>query len=83
MTIIWSQKAGETFQRNIDYLKDNWTQNEVDKFVARVFQYIETLSTEPFIARRTYKTKDTYIGVIIPHISIVYRLKPGKSYLKS
>lgn len=82
MTIIWSQKAGETFQRNIDYLKDNWTQNEVDKFVARVFQYIEILSTEPFIARRTYKTKDTYIGVIIPHISIVYRVKPRKSLLE-
>jgi len=41
MTIIYTQKAGETFQRNIHYLKDNWTQNEVDKFVARVFEYFE------------------------------------------
>lgn len=55
MTIIWSEKAGETFQRNIDYLKDNWTQNEVDKFVARVFQYLEILSNEPFIAPELLK----------------------------
>lgn len=82
MTIIWSQKAGETFQRNIDYLKENWTQNEVNKFIARVFEYLEVLAGEPFIARRTYKTKDTYIGVIIPHISIVYRIKPRKKLLE-
>ncbi len=25
----------KTFQRNIDYLKDNWTQKEVDKFKPR------------------------------------------------
>jgi plasmid stabilization system protein ParE len=82
MTIIWSQKAGETFQRNIDYLKDNWTQAEVDKFISRVFQYLKVLSNEPFIARKTYKTKNTYIGVIIPHISVVYRVKPKKSVLE-
>jgi plasmid stabilization system protein ParE len=82
MTIIWSRKAVETFQRNIDYLEENWTKNEVDKFVGRVFQYIEILSTEHFIARKTYKTKDTYIGVIIPYISIVYRVKPKKDLLE-
>ncbi|WP_069659205.1 type II toxin-antitoxin system RelE/ParE family toxin [Arcticibacter eurypsychrophilus] len=82
MTIIWSEKAGETFQRNIDYLKDNWTQNEVDKFIARVFQYLDILSSEPFIARRTFKTKYTHIGLIIPHISVVYRVKPRKNTLE-
>ena len=29
MTIVWSQKAGETFQRNIDCLKENWPEIEV------------------------------------------------------
>ena len=82
MIIVWSQKAGETFQRNIDYLKDNWTQTEVDRFTARVFQYLDTLSAEPFIARKTYKTKDTYIGVIIPYISIIYRIKPKSGALE-
>jgi plasmid stabilization system protein ParE len=82
MKIVWSPKAGETFQRNINYLKDNWTQTEVDKFIARVFQYLDILGVEPFIARKTYKTKNTYIGVIIPHISVVYRIKPRKGVLE-
>lgn len=82
MTIVWSEKAGETFQRNIDYLKLHWTQTEVDKFIARVFQYLDLLSNEPFIARKTYKTKNTYIGVIIPHISVVYRVRPKKDLLE-
>ena len=38
MEILWSKKAGETFQKNIDYLKENWTEKEVNKFVTRVFQ---------------------------------------------
>lgn len=82
MTIVWSEKAGETFQRNIDYLKAHWTQAEVDKFISRVFEYLEVLSNEPFIARKTYKTKNTYIGVIIPHISVVYRVRPRKGLLE-
>lgn len=82
MTIVWSKKAGETFQRNIDYLLENWPPIESEKFIARVFQYLDTLSKAPFIARKTYKTKHTYIGAIIPHISVVYRLKPRKRTLE-
>ncbi|WP_025144186.1 type II toxin-antitoxin system RelE/ParE family toxin [Pedobacter jeongneungensis] len=82
MNIIWSKRAGETFQKNIDYLKENWTEIEVKKFIARVFTYLETLSKEPFISRKTYKTKNTHIGVIIPHISVVYRIKPKTKTLE-
>ncbi|TCD21095.1 type II toxin-antitoxin system RelE/ParE family toxin [Pedobacter psychrodurus] len=82
MDIIWSKKAGETFQRNIDYLKENWTEVEVKKFITRVFTYLETISEEPLISRKTYKTKNTHIGFIIPHISVVYRIKPKKEILE-
>lgn len=82
MIIIWSRKAGETFQRNIDYLLENWPEAESKKFIARVFEYLDTLSKTPYIARKTYRTKHTYIGVIIPHISLVYRIKPRKGTLE-
>jgi plasmid stabilization system protein ParE len=82
MDIIWSKRAGETFQKNIDYLKENWTEVEVKKFITRVFSYLETLSEEPLISRKTYKTKNTHIGVIIPHISVVYRIKPKSNTLE-
>lgn len=82
MDIIWSKKAGETFQKNIDYLKENWTEVEVKKFITRVFSYLETLSEEPLISRKTYKTKNTHIGMIIPHISVVYRIKPKTNTLE-
>lgn len=82
MTIIWSKKAGETFQKNIDYLKENWTDVEVKKFTLRVFKYLDTLAQEPLISRKTYKTKNTHIGSIIPHISVVYRIKPNKDILE-
>lgn len=82
MIIIWSRKAGETFQKNIDYLLENSPEVESGKFIARVFEYLDSLSKAPFIARKTYKTKHTYIGVIIPHISVVYRMKPRKRTLE-
>lgn len=82
MKIIWSKRAGETFQKNIDYLNENWTEVEVQKFVTRVFLYLDTLAKEPLIARKTYKTKNTHIATIIPHISIVYRIKPKKEILE-
>jgi plasmid stabilization system protein ParE len=82
MTIIWSEKAGETFQKNIDYLLENWPEAESKKFIERVFQYLDTLANEPFIARKTYKTKHTYIGVIIPQISVIYRVKPRSKIIE-
>lgn len=82
MKIIWSKRAGETFQKNIDYLKESWTDIEVKKFTLRVFKYLETLAKEPLISRKTYKTKYTHIGSIIPHISVVYRVKPNSDTLE-
>jgi len=82
MNIIWSKKAVETFEGNIHYLKTHWTEKEVQKFTARVFHYLEVLASEPFIARKTFKTKHTYIGIIIPHISVVYRVKPAREALE-
>ena len=68
MTIIWSKKAGDTFQKNIDYLLENWPEIESKKFVARVFEYIDLLAKPPFIARKTYKTKLRCLPV--PHFLI-------------
>lgn len=34
MEIVWSKKAGETFQKNIDYLKENWTDVEVKNLLS-------------------------------------------------
>jgi len=83
MTIVWSKKAGETFQKNIDYLRENWTEVEVKKFTTRVFKYLDTLAEEPLISRKTYQNKHTHIGSIITNISVVYRISPEKIHWKS
>jgi plasmid stabilization system protein ParE len=82
MIIIWSEKAGETLQERIDYLKKHWSQKEIDAFLERVFEYLETLTQEPLIARKTYKTKNTHIGVIIKQVSIIYRFKPKEKVIE-
>ncbi|WP_295655099.1 type II toxin-antitoxin system RelE/ParE family toxin [uncultured Mucilaginibacter sp.] len=82
MKIIWSEKAGETLQKRIDYLKIHWTEKEIRQFTKRVFDYLETLANEPLIARPTYKTKNTHIGVIIKQVSVIYRVKPGKNVIE-
>ena len=82
MNIVWSPKAVETLQKNVDYLLENWPEIESRKFLKRVFEYLEVISTSPFIARKTFKTKHTYIGVIIPHISVIYRVKPKSNTLE-
>lgn len=37
MNIIWSTKAVETLQKNVDYLLENWPEIESKKFLKRVF----------------------------------------------
>lgn len=76
MIIIWSEKALETLQERIDYLTEHWSQKEIDAFLKRVFEYLDTLAQEPLIARLSFKTKNTHIAVIIKQVSIIYRIKP-------
>ena len=46
--IVWSQKAEETFDAIVKYLKTNWTVREVDDFIAKTNHRLERIKLLSF-----------------------------------
>jgi len=75
LTVLWTREASDTFDDRIAYLQKHFSQREINNFKARVEAYLDTLSQKPFIGKQTGKNKNVHIGLIIPPVSLVYRIK--------
>jgi hypothetical protein len=81
-TIIWSPKSLATFEDRLHYLRIHWTDKEITNFNNRVKEYLETLKEKPFIGKSPGKYKNTYIGLIIKQVSLIYRVKAIKKEIE-
>ena len=41
--ILWTDSAKLSFNKIVKYLKDNWTEREIEKFVKRTNKVLSTL----------------------------------------
>lgn len=74
MKIIWSKKAIQDFENNIEFLNTEWNQSVVQNFtleIQRVFKIIE-LNPKSF---KFDKNNNCYVVIITKHISLFYRIK--------
>ena len=81
-TVLWTKEASETFDGRIAYLQKHFSEREINIFKIRVEAYLNTLSQEPFIGKQTAKRKNVHIGLIIPPVSIVYRIKESSKRIE-
>ncbi len=51
MREIWTAEAKNTFYDNIQYLKKQWSVNEVNTFVKKSFKIIDIIKTNPEIGQ--------------------------------
>ena len=80
MRIIWSKKAIQDFENNIEFLNTEWNQSVVHNFtleVQRVFKIIQ-ISPKSFMID---KKNNCYVVSITKHISLFYRIKRNQIFL--
>ena len=73
-TIKWLPEAEVTYALVLEYLEENWTSNEITKFIDRTGEVISYLTGNP----RQYlysKKKDAYRAVVTNQVSLYYRIK--------
>jgi plasmid stabilization system protein ParE len=80
--IIWTKKALSTFEKQIKYLDENWSETEIKNYVGIVSSFLKTLSQEPLAFRKSIKLPNIHIAVVIKQVSIVYRVKPRKKVIE-
>lgn len=49
--ILWTDSAKISFSKIVDYLRQEWTEREVEKFVNRTVEMLSTLKRYPEMCR--------------------------------
>lgn len=80
--IQWTDSAKATFGRIVDYLRREWTEREVEKFVTRTDEILSALKRYPEMCRPSLKRKNVRIGIVDKHTQIVYHYKPRKKQIE-
>lgn len=80
--ILWTDCAKISFNKIVEYLRQEWTEKEVQKFIEAAKKMLSTLKQYPEICRPSLKRKNVRIGILNKHTQIIYHFKPGKKQLE-
>ena len=53
MKILWTPRSIKSYLKIITYLSENWTEKEINKFVAETIETIELIEYNPYMYRAT------------------------------
>lgn len=74
--VLWTPSAKNTFNHIIEYLRKEWTEKEVQKFVDCTVAMLSMLKRYPEMCRPSQKRKDVRIGILNKHTQLIYHYKP-------
>ncbi|HED06679.1 MAG TPA: type II toxin-antitoxin system RelE/ParE family toxin [Ignavibacteria bacterium] len=72
--IEWTDHALKELSEIFAYLKNNWTERELQKLSQKIEKTIELISKNPELFQKTYIKKDVRRVVITKHNSLYYRI---------
>lgn len=76
--ILWTESATISFQKIIAWLRKEWTEKEVNKFIQRTEKMISVLVRYPEMCRSSTKRKNVHIGLLDKHTQLLYHYTAKK-----
>ena len=73
VTILWSNEAELTFDKNIKYLKENWTNKEIISFIKKVNYIISQIEKNPLMYMASSKSRFIRKAQINKYIILYFR----------
>ncbi len=80
--ILWTDDAKLSFDKIVEYLKKNWSEREIERFVKRTGEVLSTLKCYPEMCRPSIKRKNVRIALLNKHTQMVYHYTPGKKQIE-
>lgn len=78
--INWTKRAWKTYENNINYLLEQWTQKEISNFVELVDKKLSNLSKHPQIGNpRNTKYPNIRCTSVHKRVLLLYKHKPSKN----
>ena len=71
--IIWSPQSQVSFYKVVEYLQENWTERELDNFLAATDKVINYIAENPLMFRGTNK-KNIHEALVTPQNLLIYKI---------
>jgi len=78
LTLVWTKRAEQGYDRIVKYLEKEWTDREVSSFVQETKHFFDLLKENPHMLEPTGSHKNLYRGPINRLTILTYRYKPRK-----
>ncbi len=78
VTIIWSNEAEITFEKNIDYLQKNWTEKEIFNFIKQTNHIVSRIEENPMMYMASPKSRFIRKAHINQYINLYFRYYVSK-----
>ena len=78
VTVFWSDQAKKTYADNVEYLKHEWTEKELKKFILRSEYVVLNIEDNPKLYSFSGKSKKIRKALVNKHITLYYRYYPIK-----
>lgn len=82
LIIKWSKEAKNTYEGVLIYLKTNWTDKEIEKFVNKTNSILTIISHQPYIFKAS-NHKRIWKAVVGKQNSLYYLVHESEVYLLS
>mgnify|MGYP000887312791 CR=1 FL=1 len=79
--IIWSALAKQTFENNLTYLKNNWTQNDVNNFISKSEHHINFICENPKTFTVSNKRKNIRSVLVVKQIRLYFKFYKRKNII--
>ena len=78
LPIVWLPESIETFNDNLLYLEEQWTNQVINTFLDRVEEVLERIAENPALYPVYRKEEQIHRCVVNEHISLYYRIKENQ-----
>jgi plasmid stabilization system protein ParE len=76
--VQWSNQAIKTVNSVIKYLREEWTEKEVDNFLNKLDDVVSMIEINPELFRESIKKKHVHLAIIKRRTLLVYQVRPQK-----
>ena len=75
LPVVWTPEAENTFQAQLDYLEEHWSEATLRKLIDRVFEVVDQLEERPEMYQVYRADERIHYGVVNPYVTLYYKIK--------
>ena len=76
--VVWSKESKQQFDKIVGYLRAEWTEKEVIKFVRKLREFEKVVILFPELFAESKKKSEFRRAVITKHNSVIYKVDSKK-----